>query len=91
VIVSDPIRSKNIDSAFHLHQSSSVDNAISLVSGTDLPPLLEDTIGGALTRAASTWPDQEAVVCCESKVRLTFAQLDTRAIEFAAGLLALNL
>ena len=67
------------------------DNAISLVSGTDSPPLLEDTIGGALARAAITWPDQEAVVCCESKVRLTFAQLDTRAIEFAAGLLALNL
>ena len=91
MIVSDPIRSKNIDSVFRLHQSSSVNNAISLVSGADSPPLLEDTVGGALTRAAITWPDQEAVVCCESKARLTYAQLDTRAIEFATGLLALNL
>ena len=68
-----------------------MNNAISLVSGADSPPLLDDTVGGALTRAAITWPDQEAVVCCESKARLTYAQLDTRAIEFAAGLLALNL
>ena len=68
-----------------------MDNAISLVSGADSPPLLEDTVGGALARAAITWPHHEAVVCCESKVRLTFAQLDARAIEFAAGLLALQL
>jgi AMP-binding enzyme len=80
-----------IDSAFHFHQSGSVDNAISLVCGTDSPPLLQDTIGGALAHAASAWPDQEAVVCCESGVRLTFAQLDARATEFAQGLLALNL
>jgi fatty-acyl-CoA synthase len=67
-----------------------VDTNISLVCGTDSPPLLEETIGGALAHAANAWPDQEAVVCCESGVRLTFAQLDTRATEFAAGLLALN-
>jgi fatty-acyl-CoA synthase len=68
-----------------------MDNAISLVCGADSPPLLEDTIGGALARAASSWPHQEAVVCCESGVRLTFAQLNTHAIEFARGLLTLNL
>jgi fatty-acyl-CoA synthase len=68
-----------------------VDNPISLVCGADSQPLLEDTLGGALARAASSWPGQEAVVCCESGVRLTFAELDIRATEFAAGLLALNL
>jgi fatty-acyl-CoA synthase len=68
-----------------------MDNAISLVCGTDSQPLLDDTIGGALARAAARWPDQEAVVCQESGVRLTFAQLDARAAEFALGLLALNL
>jgi fatty-acyl-CoA synthase len=68
-----------------------MDNAISLVCGTDSQPLLEDTIGGALARAAARWPNQEAMVCQESGVRLTFAQLDARAAEFALGLLALNL
>ena len=68
-----------------------MDNASSLVCGSDSPPLLEDTIGGALARAAIRWRDQEAIVCRESGVRLTFAQLDARAAEFAQGLLALDL
>jgi fatty-acyl-CoA synthase len=74
-----------------IHQSSSVDSDISFVCGTGTQPLLEDTIGGALTRAAISWPDQEALVCCESRVRLTYAQLDICATEFASGLLALDL
>jgi fatty-acyl-CoA synthase len=68
-----------------------VDSDISFVCGTGTQPLLEDTIGGALTRAAISWPDQEALVCCESRVRLTYAQLDICATEFASGLLALDL
>src|SRR5258708_18883614 len=69
----------------------SVDSEISFVRGSDTQPLLEETIGGALARAANRWPEQEAVVCCESGTRLTYAQLDTHANEFAAGLLALDL
>jgi fatty-acyl-CoA synthase len=68
-----------------------VDGTISLVCGSDAPPLLEGTIGGALARAALRWPGQEAVVCFESGARLTYAQLDTQADEFAAGLLAMDL
>ena len=64
---------------------------ISFVCGSDTPPLLEQTIGSALARAAISWPGQEAVVCCESGARFTYAQLDTCANEFAAGLLALDL
>ena len=68
-----------------------MDNAISLVCGSDSPPLLEDTIGGALENAAVRWPDREAMVCRESGVRLTFAQLNAHAAEVAQGLLALDL
>jgi fatty-acyl-CoA synthase len=68
-----------------------VDNDISFVCGADSQPLLEDTIGGALARAAISWPSQEAVVCCESGVRLTYAELNTAATQFAKGLLALAL
>ena len=68
-----------------------MDNGISLVCGSDSPPLLEDTIGGALDRAAIRWPDREAMVCRESGARLTFAKLNAHASEVAQGLLALNL
>jgi fatty-acyl-CoA synthase len=68
-----------------------VDSEISFVRGGDTQPLLEETIGGALARAANSWPAQEAVVCCESGARFTYAQLDAYANEFAAGLLALDL
>jgi fatty-acyl-CoA synthase len=44
-----------------------------------------------LARAANSWPDQEALVCCESGARLTYFQLDRCAHEYAAGLLALDL
>src|SRR5258708_12008905 len=69
----------------------SVDSEISFVCGSDTQPLLEETIGGALARAANRWPEQEAVVCCESGARFTYAQLETHANEFASGLLALDL
>ena len=68
-----------------------MDSEISLVCGSDSQPLLEETIGAALARAAGSWPEQEAVVCRESGARLTYAQLDVNADEFAAGLLALDL
>ena len=68
-----------------------MDNDISFVCGAESQPLLEDTIGGALARAAISWPGQEAVVCCESGVRLTYAELNTAATQFAKGLLALAL
>ena len=71
--------------------STSVDRNSSLVRGAESPPLLEQTIAAALTHAASRWPGQEAIVCCESGLCLTFAQLDWLAAEYAKGLLALGL
>ena len=64
---------------------------MSFVRGADSPPLLEDTIGGALESAAKAWPEREAIVACESGTRMTYAELNVRASEFAAGLLTLGM
>jgi fatty-acyl-CoA synthase len=63
----------------------------SFVRGADSPPLLETTLGRALEAAQERWPDREAIVACESGVRLSYAQLNSAADEFGAGLLALGL
>ena len=54
-------------------------------------PLLNDTLGGALDKAAERWPDQEAVVVRDQDVRLTFAELRREADRLATGLIALGL
>ncbi len=54
-------------------------------------PLLNDTLGGALDKAAERWPDQEAVVVRDQGVRLTFAGLRHEADRLAIGLIALGL
>jgi fatty-acyl-CoA synthase len=63
----------------------------SYVRGADKPPLLDETIGQALDRAAALWPEREALVFPESGHRLTYQQLNAQANEFAAGLLALGM
>jgi fatty-acyl-CoA synthase len=68
-----------------------MDLDISFVRGADSPPLLETTLGRALEAAQERWPDREAIVACESGVRLSYAQLNSAADEFGAGLLALGL
>ena len=64
---------------------------MSLVRGAAHPPLLEHTIGEALTIAASRWPDVEAMVSVHQDIRWTWAEFARRADAFAAGLLALGL
>jgi len=59
--------------------------------GISATRLLNDTIGGCLDRAASRWPDREAVVVREQNVRMTFATLQQEADRIAAGLIALGL
>ena len=54
-------------------------------------PLLNDTLGGALDKAAERWPDQEAVVVRDQGARLTFAGLRHEADRLATGLIALGL
>jgi fatty-acyl-CoA synthase len=68
-----------------------VDLDISHVRGADSPPLLESTLGQALELALKRWPEREAIVACESGVRMSYAQLNAAADEFGAGLLALGL
>ena len=58
---------------------------------TSAIPLLNDTLGGALDKAAERWPDQEAVVVRDQGARLTFAKLRSEADRLAAGLIALGL
>jgi fatty-acyl-CoA synthase len=63
----------------------------SFVCGAESPPLLEQTIGDALESAAKAWPDRDAIVDCGSGTRMTYAELNARASEFAAGLLTLGM
>ncbi len=63
----------------------------SQVRGVTTPPLIEETIGALLDRAALRWPDAEALVSVEQDIRWTFSEFRRRADELAAGLLALGL
>jgi len=54
-------------------------------------PLLNDTLGGSLDKAAERWPDHEAVVVRDQNVRMTFAELRRETDRLAAGLIALGL
>jgi fatty-acyl-CoA synthase len=53
--------------------------------------LLHQTIGEALDIAADRWPEREAVVFSDQKVRMTFCNLRREADGLATGLLALGL
>ncbi|HZM04937.1 MAG TPA: AMP-binding protein, partial [Candidatus Saccharimonadales bacterium] len=59
--------------------------------GISATRLLNDTIGGCLDKAASRWPDREAVVVRDQNMRMTFATLRQEADRLAAGLIALGL
>ena len=61
------------------------------VIGETTLPLIEDTIGAMLDRAAARWPDTEALVSIEQGIRWSFAELRQRVDDVAAGLLALGL
>jgi fatty-acyl-CoA synthase len=67
------------------------DIAESYVSGWADAPLLGQTIGGALERAATEWADRTALISRAQGVRWTWRELRDRADAFAAGLLALGL
>jgi fatty-acyl-CoA synthase len=58
---------------------------------TSMLPLLNDTLGAALDKAAERWPDQEAVVIRDQGARLSFAELRREVDWLAAGLIALGL
>ena len=64
---------------------------LSYVRGVREPPLIEDTIGERLARAARDHPDTEALVSVHQDLRWSYAELDRRTDAFASGLLALGL
>lgn len=61
------------------------------VKGAIEPPLIEHTIGTALTLAVERWGDRDALVSVGQGIRWSFAELLERSDAFAAGLLALGL
>lgn len=67
------------------------DQVLSYVHGAADAPLLGQTIGQALARAAADWADQPALIAPAQGIRWTWRELSDRADAFAAGLLALGL
>ena len=67
------------------------DTTNSYVSGTADAPLLGDTIGGCLDKAAARWSDREALVSPSHHVRWTWKEFAERVEALAAGFLALGL
>ncbi|WP_428683084.1 AMP-binding protein [Sphingopyxis sp.] len=61
------------------------------VTGANEPPLIEHTIGEALSLAAERWGANDALVSVAQGIRWNFAELLERSDAFAAGLLALGL
>ena len=61
------------------------------VVGATQPALIEQTLGQALTVAAETYGDREAVVSVHQAARLSYRELNAQANAFGAGLLALGL
>ena len=62
----------------------------SFVNGAGNKPLIYQTIGNALQTAAEAFPEQEALVVRHQDVRWTYRELNRRADNFAAGLIALG-
>jgi len=67
------------------------DLAESYVQGAAFEPLLGQTIGQALERAAAAWGDRAALISRAQDIRWTWRELRDQADGFAAGLLALGL
>ena len=67
------------------------DTLDSYVCGTANAPLLGDTIGRCLDRAARRWSDREALVSPSHDVRWTWKEFAERVDALAAGFLALGL
>ena len=65
-------------------------DAVSYVSGDTQQPLLEQTIGQALTEAAIKYADRTALVVRHQSIRWSFGELQEAVNQFAAGLLAMG-
>ncbi|HEY4126071.1 MAG TPA: AMP-binding protein, partial [Rhizomicrobium sp.] len=62
----------------------------SYVRGAESPPLLEDTIGVALERAAKDWGTRPAIIAPFQNIQWTYEELNARADGLATGFLELG-
>ena len=67
------------------------DVLMSYASGASAAPLLGETIGENLERAAARYPGREALVDVAAGRRWTYAELDAAVNEVALGLLAMGI
>ena len=67
------------------------DVLLSYASGASAAPLLGETIGENLERAAARYPGREALVDVAAGRRWTYAELDAAVNEVALGLLAMGI
>ena len=63
----------------------------SYVHGASVTPLIGETIGALLERVTAEGPERQALVARHQGVRWSYAELDRRVDDLAAGLLALGL
>ena len=63
---------------------------LSYVHGVGTTPLIADTIGGALNRAAERWGDRDALVACHQQLRYSYRELRDEADRAARALIALG-
>lgn len=64
---------------------------MSIAVGDTSSPLLEITIGEAVAQAARRWPQAPALASLHEGIRWSFAELDERVSQLAAGFLKLGL
>ncbi len=64
---------------------------IAYASGTANHPLVYKTVGELLDDAATTFPDQEALVSLAEEIRLTYAELHRRASDIARAMIGYGL
>ena len=65
--------------------------AASHVTGADQPPLIEKTIGQVLSEAAERYGAHEALVSVHQQLRISWGELNERAVAVGAGFLSLGL
>jgi len=63
---------------------------LSYVHGVGTTPLIADTLGGALNRAAERWGDRDALVACHQQLRYSYRELRDEADRAARALIALG-
>jgi len=65
--------------------------AASIERGASEPELIEETIGARLEATAARYPDRDALVLCQQRLRLSWAELNAEVDAVAKGLISLGI